>query len=134
MAVQRWVFTDEYNVESWTVPQNPAQMSSPFGEKAVSMRTSTAVDGQVILFEGNTPAHQWDFSGSIRTPAHYAELKRWVEKKNRIVITDHFGRTIPCYLLGFAPEPKRSLNVYWRHDYTVKAIITGPIGAPTVGV
>lgn len=133
MPVKRWVFTDPFVGESWTVPQNPREMSSLFGEKAVSMRTTTAVDGQPIVFEGNTPLAQWEFSGTVRTQEHYLELQRWVNKRNRIVITDHFGRTIPCYLIDFAPVPRRAINVYWFHDYTVRAIITGSIGEPTVG-
>lgn len=133
MPVKRWVFTDEHAAESWTVPQNPNEMTGLFGEKAVSMRTTTAVSGQAIMFEGNTPLTQWEFSGTVRTREHFEELRRWVNKRNRIIITDHFGRTIPCYLIGFAPIPRRAIDVYWLHDYTVRAIVTGAIGEPTVG-
>lgn len=132
MAVKRWVFTDQYAGESWTVPQNPNEMTHLYADKNVSVQTTTAVDGQAIMFEGNAPLQQWEFSGSLRTREHYEELARWVAKRNRIIITDHYGRTIPVYLTGFAPVPRRAINVYWLHNYTVRALVCGPIGEPTV--
>jgi hypothetical protein len=130
--VQRWVFSDPYASETWTVPINPREMDSPFFEKNVSTRVTTAVNGRVLLQEGSPQPREWSFSGAILTAEHYAELKRWVEKRNRITITDHFGRIIECYLLHFDPQPKRSLGKYWRHDYTVRALVTKAPTAPTV--
>jgi hypothetical protein len=134
--VQRWQFHDPYAspAETWTVPINPREMDSPFFAKNVTSRVTTAVNGQALMFEGAAEPHEWTFSGAILTAEHYAELKRWVDKNNRVRITDHFGRTLEVYLLAFAPTPKRSLGKYWRHEYTVRALVTKSPTAPTVGV
>lgn len=132
--VRRWKFTDTYGDRgSWTVPQNPNRMSSPFPRRNVTGGTTTAVDGQVILFEGNTEPAQWEFGGSIRSKEHYEGLREWVYGlRRRITITDHFGRDIECVLQQFDPVPKRSVAVYWRHDYMIRAVVT-KVSAPTAG-
>lgn len=129
MAIRRWTFSGEG--ETWTVPQNPREMSSPFPTRNVSGRST--VGGRTLLTEGSTPPANWQFGGSIRSREHYDELRRWVyEKKQRVTITDHFGRQIVCVLISFEPVPKRSVNVYWRHDYSIKAIVVS-VSNPTVG-
>lgn len=132
--VQRWIFTDSVASEVWEVPINPREMSSPFVEKSISMRQTTAVDGRTLLFEGSPPAPQWTFSGRILSTEHYEELLRWSEKRNRITITDHFGRIIECYIQRFDPTPRRAHSYYWSHDYTMTVLVLAKPTAPTVGV
>lgn len=130
----RWVFHDPYLSETWEVPINPREMSSPFAEKNVTTLGTTAIDGKVLLFEGAASPAQWTFAGRILDPDHYAQLLYWSEKKNRIRITDHFGRNIVCYLQKFEPTPKRAANHYWSHDYTMTALVLVPPTAPTYEV
>lgn len=132
--VMRWALYDPHNGESWIMPINPREMSSPFPEKAVSLRQTTAIDGRALLFEGSSTVPDWTFSGRILTADHYAQLLYWSQKRNRITITDHFGRIIPCYLLKFDPTPKRAINRYWSHDYTMTAMVLEAPSAPTVHV
>lgn len=128
MSVRRWVFEGEG--ETWVVPQNPKEMSSPFPARNVTPRST--IGGRTLLTEGATTPTNWEFRGSCRTRDHYEALRRWVyEKKQRIMITDHFGRKIVCVLLAFEPVPKRSVGVYWRHDYSVRALVIS-VSAPTV--
>ena len=132
--VARWVFHDPYLPETWEVPINPREMSSPFAEKAVSLRQTTAVDGRALLFEGSAAVPDWTFTGVILDPGHYANLLKWSEKRNRIQITDHFGRMIVCYLTKFEPTPKRAVGRYWRHEYTMTALVLEKPTSPTVHV
>ena len=128
-AVRRWRFTG--GGEQYTVPQNPASMSSLFPTRNVTARTTTG--GRVLLTEGATPPQSWSFEGSCRTKAHYEALRHWVyDIKQRVVIRDHFGRDIECVLLSFDAKPKRSLDVYWRHEYSISALVIS-VTAPTVG-
>lgn len=137
MAVYRWSFHDPATGETYVFEQNPNQMTSPFPNRKITSQTTTALNGRTIFVEGNADAVDWSFGGSIRSKQHYEALRSWVyddngvAKRRRIVITDHFGRTITCMLTSFNPTPKRAVNVYWRHDYEIKALVTG-VGLPTV--
>jgi hypothetical protein len=126
MAVRRWVFHDPYINETYTVPINPREMTSPFAEANITVRASTAVDGQVLLFQGQTPPANWSFTGAILDYGHYAAFEKWAsdERRRRIRITDHYGRVLECVLLSFEPTPKRALGRPWRHEYTMKALVT----------
>ncbi len=127
--VLRWKFRS--GNETWTVPQNPSSMTSPFGNRNVTAKFSTG--GQVLLTEGAVQPAAWSFEGTVRSKEHYEELRRWVyDVKERVIITDHFGREILCVLLGFEATPKRSNNVYWHHQYKVNALVLY-VGPPTVG-
>lgn len=133
MAVHRWALRDVNTSEVFTFPQNPAEMTSPFPARNITVQATTAVDGQTILFEGASHPASWTFAGSCRTPEFYESLRSWVfEHPGRVQVTDHFGRVITCVLTGFDPVPKRSVGVYWRHNYTVTALVLS-VGAPTVG-
>lgn len=137
MAIHQWRFVDPYDTNpatrQWTFPINPREMTSPFPRKNVTALTTTAVNGQALLYEGNTPPHEWTFGGSVLTMAQYEDMRRWVyQRRNRIHVYDHFGRRITCVLTGFNPTPRRSVGKYWRHDYEVSALVV-EITEPTVG-
>lgn len=133
MIVQRWRFTNVLTSEQWTVPQNPSEMDSVFPERQVEALRTTAVDGNVLLWERATPPREWSFRGSIRNSNHYDGLRKWVYETQRIVIRDHFGRDIYCILKRFDPTPTRALNVYWRHDYEIVGLVFH-VTAPTIGL
>lgn len=124
---------DEWQ-RDWTVPQNPAEMTSPWPEKTLTVHATAAVDGQALLYEGQSPPQEWQFSGSILNHEHHARLLYWSEKRVRTIITDHFGRDLVVYLSKFDPVPQRGGNRYWRHDYTMHAYVLKKPTAPTVGV
>lgn len=132
MAVVRWIFNDPVLNESYTVHINPNEMGSLFPQKRITSKTTTAIDGKVLVFESKAAPVDWQFSGFLLQPEHHDKLHEWVYDRNyRIRITDHFGRIITCYLTSFTPTPKRSLQHYWRHDYTIQAIVFD-VGPPTV--
>lgn len=135
MSVKRWVITDPNDTNSstntYTFPRNPASMTSVYGARSVSNLTTTS--GKILLYEGTTPAKQWSFSGPILDKQHFTDLNLWVyTKKRRLNLVDHFGRTIELVFTEFDAVPKRRVNQYWSHDYTINAIITKITGL-TVG-
>lgn len=134
-TVKRWVITDPYDsnpaTNTYLFPRNPADMTSVFPERAVASMTTTA--GAILVYEGATPAKSWQFSGPLLDKQQYLDLDQWVYgRKRRVVITDHYGRNITVVLQTLDVVPKRRVNYYWSHDYTVTALILG-ITAPTVG-
>lgn len=132
MPVVRWIMEDPVTSETYTVHINPNEMTSLHPKKNITSRVTTAIDGKTMLFEGRAEPVEWQFSGAVLEYAHYDALKDWVYNKNyRIRIRDHWGRIIVCYLTGFDPTPKRSLQHYWRHQYTITAIVFS-VGEPTI--
>ncbi len=132
MAVyKRWVLSDANG--SYTFRPNPNAMTTPFPERSIGYKVTTAIDGQTLLFEGNRTPAQWQFSGEILDHDQYEYLRQWVYDRTgrRVVVTDHFGRRIVCVLTKFDAVPKRAIGRYWRHQYTISAIVIS-IGAPTV--
>ena len=133
MAVKRWVINDPYDTNvltnSYTFPRNPTTMSSPYGERSVS--SLVTVGGKVLLHEGTKPAKQWTFEGPILDKAHLVALHHWVyNRKRRLKLTDHYGRIITLVFVSLEVVPKRRVNVYYSHDYTVTALVVS-ISAPT---
>lgn len=137
MAVYRWRFIDPTNGQQYVFEHNPKRMNSPFPRRNVTAATTTAVNGQTILTEGNSAPAEFTFGGSIRSKAHYDALRSWVydddgrPRTGRIIIVDHFGRQLDAVLMSFSPEPKTTLNVYWRHEYEINALVTR-VGPATV--
>ena len=111
---------------------NPREMSSPFGPRALSTEGTVLPGGKTLAWEGNKSPVQWTFRGSIRSKAMYEALRSWVYGRgNRLLLTDHFGRELTVLLQNYQPVPKRSVGVYWRHDYEITALVLN-VGAPTV--
>lgn len=130
--IQRWVFTDPSTGESYTVPINPNAMTPLFPAKQLTFQATTAIDGQLLMWEGQPQPQDWQFSGDILDEAHHEALRSWVyDHQGRLQITDHFGRQLLVVLRSFEPTPKRAVGKYWRHTYLVRGTVIS-VGAPTV--
>lgn len=131
LLVKRWTFYCPGTGESYTVPRNPDDMTSPFPERNITTKHTTAVNGQVLLIEGAPQVANWQFSGTVADARHYEQLRHWVNDINqRVQITDHYGRVIECVLVSFAPKPRRDIRRLWSHTYEIKAIVI-KVGIPT---
>jgi hypothetical protein len=135
---QRWVLRDPADsnpaTQTYTFPINPDRMTSPFPARQVTYESTTAIDGQPIMWEAQTPPKQWGFGGTILNDTHYEALRHWTyDRQGRLWLWDHFGRRLTVTLTDFAPEPKRGVGRYWLHEYTVNAWVYA-ITAPTVGL
>jgi len=135
MAVLRWRLQDPANPgDEYTFPISPNRMSSPFPQRLVTTKGTTAVDGQVLLWEGATEPTNWEFGGAILNAAHYEALRSWVyDKPGRMFLWDHFGRRYDLVFKEFKPEAERmKVGRYWYHGYTITALVVS-ISAPTIG-
>lgn len=130
MTWLRWTFEDPSAAEFYTVPLNPNEMTPPHPERAITSEGTTAVGGTVLVWEGNTPAFTWTFSGRILYKDHYDQLKYWSEKQVRIFVTDHFGRRFTVVPKSFQPKVKRARKWNWSHDYSWSClVVAGPTAA-----
>jgi hemolysin activation/secretion protein len=136
MSVLRWKLTDPENADSatnsYTFPRNPSSMTSVFPQRSVSSYSTTA--GKVLLYEGATPPKSWQFSGPLLDKDQFVALNAWVyTKKRRIYLDDHFGRRLTVVFTELEVVPKRRVNHYWSHDYTVTALIVNINSTSLVG-
>lgn len=122
----RWTWSDPATGESWEMPRNPHEMTSPHGPRNLTIFSRNGygdgAGGVSRVIERRAEAYVWSFTGKIRTPEHYAAFLHWTKKVHRTRITDHFGRTWEIRtesveIEELKPTPRRT----HRFDYTVKA-------------
>lgn len=127
--LQRWVFndpTDGADPATYTVPLNPNQMTSPYpAPRNLTTKTSTAVGGQPIVWEGQATPTEWTFQGTILTSDHLEAMLVWRAKNTITTITDHFNRTWTVYWEDFQPVPAGSTQYPNKHTYTAKVLVFG---------
>ncbi len=127
--VQRWRITSLDGTESWTMPRNPSEMTSPWPTKGLTVRPTTAKDGQTLLFASRATPTEWQFSGTLVTQEHYDALFYWYNRDLRCYVYDHYDRRLRCFLTNFNAVPARSVNHPWRHTYSVNAYVFDVAGA-----
>lgn len=136
MAVLKWKFEDPGDPNPLTriyeFEVSPNSMNSPFPTRNVTTMGTTAVDGQVLMWEGMRSPAQLTFGGTILTPEQYEAMRSWVyDRPGRIFLWDHYGRRMVVVLQTFKPEPRRFTGrYYWRHDYTVDCLVIS-VSQPT---
>lgn len=132
--IVRWIFEDPLNAnEVWTVPMNPNKMTSPYRGHSTTTTATSPITGQASGIRTPDVAVEWQFSGDLKSEAHFNQLLYWAGKPNRIYVTDHLGRKWLCFLTKFDPVPKgTSPTNQWRYTYTVSALVYGRAGEPLV--
>ena len=124
MNVVRWVLKDTSTLVEWTMPINPDTMGSPFRGRRMKFARGDRLDQRVRAFSGARQAHEWEWTGVIRSKEHYDSLVEWAEKSVAVDVTDHLGRTFRVFLVEFVPvDRKPNAHVPWRLRYTMKALI-----------
>ncbi len=133
MSVRRWVIKDPYDTDpatnKWTFIRNPREMTSIYLDRPIVAQPTTA-GNKILLWEGPKTAKEWSFSGPVLEKVLFDELRRWVYKRRRLVITDHYGRNISTVLKTIDLVPKRRVNIYYSHEYTVTGLILA-VSEPT---
>jgi hypothetical protein len=102
---------------------NPNAGASPEYKKNLTKATTTAPDGQVLLFEGNDEPATFNCSGVILFESQFTFLYNAWNRRHPVNLTDDLGRTFTIYIESFTPkrEPRRSHP--WRHLYDLSAVV-----------
>jgi hypothetical protein len=138
MGVLRWRLQDPSDPSpagTYRFPWNPQKQTPPFPERAITTQATTAIDGQILLWEGMAQPAAWTFSGVIKDAAHYEALRSWVyDRQGRLFLYDHFGRRLVIVMKAFKPSAEANVKVgrYWHHSYDVDALVLS-VSQPTVG-
>jgi hypothetical protein len=125
-ATTRWVLEDlGPGGITYTLPNNPSRMTSPHPPRTITAEHTTSPDGQRLVWEGAPKPYPWEFEGYCGTQAFYDNLKLFVDIGRRFYLHDHRGRTWIVSFDYFDAQPRRDVNNYWAHDYTMRATIHG---------
>ncbi len=123
----RWILTDPATAETWTMPINPDQMSSPQPTRTLSTVSGTGRyqnAARLRTFMTPSAAVDWEWGGVIRSQAHHDTLRTWARKPGEVHVTDHLGRTWAVLFTRFTPVERRPTPlVPWRQRYTMNALI-----------
>lgn len=124
-AVLRWRLRDVETGDTWTMPINPNQMSSPTRGRNISTVYGTRKGPHRLRsFQTPTDAAEWTFGGVIRTEQHYLDLVEWAKKDRKVRITDHLGRTFEVLMEALDAVDRRPTPAApWRMTYTMKTLL-----------
>ena len=130
MSVIKWRFEDPADpnpdTRTYEFAVNPNQMGSPYATRSTQTMGTTAVDGNVLMWEGMRQPAMLTFGGVILSYAQFEALRSWVyDRQGRIFLWDHFSRRMTVVLKSFNPEPQSKFagKFYWRHAYTIEATV-----------
>ena len=136
VAYLQWLVEDPVVGDSYTFPVNPNQWSGFMRARSFTVQETTALDGNMLVYEGQRGAADASFGGVIRSRAQYDSLMAWFHaSRGRLVLSDHFGRKFGVQVKGIEFEsPERPKpGIYWYKRYTVSLLILSGPTAPTVG-
>lgn len=120
MAVVRWTFEDPVTSELHEFPINPKEGGTPAFKKNITTKSTSAPDGQAILFEGRRDVQTGEFKGVVRSEDEYNDMVYWFNKHNQIYMTDDLGRTQTIYVTDLSMTRVRQVQWPWKHEYTVQ--------------
>jgi len=122
MTVTRWTFFEPISNITYEVPVNPNDGGSPVFSKNFAYQTTSAPDGQTIVFEGAVKPNAMTFSGVILTEGHYEFYKTLFELNHQLKLTDDLGREFWIVITDYEPKRVRSAHYPWKHTFDVKYV------------
>jgi hypothetical protein len=120
----RWQLYDPVADQTFHFSHNPATMTSMAQPHTTKSLATSPIDGKVRSARTPDKPFVWSFSGKVRTKAEYDALDAWVNRPNRLRVTDHFGRVHEVLGQHFSPTPVEKSGVPnpWLFGYTVDTL------------
>jgi len=120
----RWQLYDPVALDTLTFAHNPTTMTSMAQPHATKSLATSPIDGKVRSARIPDKPFVWSFSGKLRTQADYDALLAWVNRPNRLHLTDHFGRVHDVLGQRFSPTPveRSGGRNPWLFAYTVDTL------------
>lgn len=129
MAYVRWRLEDPSDpnptTNNYQFEINPNEMSSPYPTRSVTTMGTTAVDGNVLMWEGMRQPAVMTFGGTLLSADQLNELTKWVyQKQGRMFLWDHFGRRMLVVLHKLEAVPVRTAGrFYMRHTWSIECTV-----------
>jgi hypothetical protein len=120
----RWQIYDPVVHDTYHFIHNPATMTSLAQPHTTKSLAVSPIDGKVRSQRLPDKPFVWSFSGKVRSSADYAALLAWVNRPNRLHLTDHFGRVHDVLGQHFSPTPveKSGSGNLWLFAYTIDTL------------
>lgn len=120
----RWQLFDPVAGERVIFVHNPRVMTSMAQPHTTKSLATSPIDGKVRSARTPDKPFVWSFSGKLRTQGEYDALLDWVNRPNRLQLTDHFGRVHEILGQRFSPTPveKSGVRNPWLFAYTVDCL------------
>lgn len=126
-GVRKWVLQDLLpgGLGSWVMPTSPEQMGSPYFERTLTAKTTTA--GRHHVSEGAQVPVEWTFSGFAPSMEVHDQLLAYGELKRRFYVIDHRNRAFKVAPVGveLVPQLRKNYNGVEvdGHQYTMTVLI-----------
>lgn len=121
--VVKWQFHDPSMSETYVFEINPNDDGLPEYKKNFQVMSTSAPDGNVVVFEGRDEVRRGSFSGVTLSEEQHLKFIEWFEKRNQITVTDDLYRTFSIIIESYAPKRRFTRTRPWKHDYTMGYII-----------
>jgi hypothetical protein len=117
----RWQLHDPVANQTLVFSHNPATMASMAQPHTTKALAKSPIDGKVRSSRTPDKPFTWSFNGKLRTQDEYDALEAWVNRPNRLQLTDHFGRVHEVLGQRFSPTPVEKSGGHnpWLFHYTV---------------
>ena len=122
-----WKLTDNSTgePEEWLFPINPKEYAPANRRANITEESTTAPNGQVLLFQGVDQAGRGSIRGAAIGAAMYTDLKAWTEKFYPLQLTDDLGNAIFILITDVRwTRLHRSIERH-RYDYDIEFIVLG---------
>jgi hypothetical protein len=122
--MSRWQLYDPVADQTLIFAHNPATMTSMAQPHTTKSLATSPIDGKVRSTRIPDKPFVWSFSGKVRNQADYDALLAWVNRPNRLHLTDHFGRVHDILGQHFSPTPVEKSGVPnpWLFGYTIDTL------------
>lgn len=125
MAHVAWTLTDNSTgvAEVYEFPINPSEFKPPGRRANITQESTTAPNGQAIVFQGRDQTRTGTMNGAVIQEQHYTDLKYWFDKWTPLVLTDDLGQSWNIVIQEASWDRLRRAQHPWRHDYSVTFLV-----------
>ena len=125
MARTAWTLTDNSTgspvVLTFTI--NPYSASYPEGQANLTTDTTTAINGQPIVFSGQDALSVITVDMKVISQAWYESLVTWSQKRNPMTLTDDLGNTWTVLIRKMTFQRLNKISHPWRFDVNAAFLV-----------
>lgn len=123
MARTAWVWTDNVLSETLEMEINPNAFDAPSRKANILQESTTAPNGQLVIFQGRDQAKTAKLSGAINSESFYNDMLAWTEKWYPLVLADDLGQSWNILVTASTFNRLRRSIHPWRFDYTIDVLV-----------
>ena len=120
----QWTLTDNSTGTPvvLTFDINPYKFDPPGRSASLTTETTTAPNGQRIMFQGYDRAATSSFTGHVISQSFYTSLNTWKDKGYPMTLTDDQGNTWTVIITGWKWTRLKRTNM-WAYEYTAEVTV-----------